>query len=90
MNVEKSVHKINDPDAIAIEAWVYVPRSGYSVLVTSKDKTPVAPIATKLYETVRIQMEHPRIGKDALYAIDAFMKDDLDDDKFDDGDDIPF
>lgn len=84
MSVEKSVHHINDSNAIAIETWLFVPGSGSSVLVTSQDGTPIAPIVADLYETVKLQMKHPKINKHALYAIDAFMNDDIDDDE------IPF
>ncbi len=84
MSVEKNVHHNNDSNAIAIEAWLFVPRSGSSVLVTSLDGTPIAPIVADLYETVKLQMKHPKINKDALIAIDAFMNDDIDDDE------IPF
>lgn len=90
MNVSRSVYRVGDPNAAAIEVWLYVPRTDCSVLVSSRDKTQVAPMSVSLYQTVKTQMEHPKINKGALSAIDAFMKDDLEDDKFDDGDDIPF
>ena len=90
MNISRSVYRVSDPNATAIEAWMYVPHTDCSILVSSRDKTQVAPLVLNLYRTVKEQMEHPKISKGALYAIDSFMKDDLADDKFDDGDDIPF
>lgn len=89
MNIENAVGRVNDPDGYAIEAWIYVPKdSSLSPLLTSKDKTPIASIVTVLYETVKEHMEHPRINKGAMYAIDAYMKDDFKDDEVDE--DIPF
>lgn len=90
MNIEKAACKANDPDANAIEAWIWVPYKSVSVLFTSRDASPIAHILEDLYRTVRSQMDHPRINKDAMYAIEAFMKDDLEDDKTNDEDDIPF
>ena len=89
MNVEKSAKRANDQDATAIEAWLYVPGKNSSALVSSRDNNSVSMAVLNLYETVRSQMKRPRIDKDALYAIDAFMNDDLEDDKTD-CDDIPF
>ena len=90
MNIEKDEHKSNDPDAYAIEAWIWVPYKSVSVLFTSRDASPIAHILDDLYKSVKSQMNHPKINKDAMYAIEAFMKDDLEDDKPGDGDDIPF
>lgn len=81
MDIEKSVHKTNDPNAKAIEAWVYVPYKGCQVLVASQDQTPVAPLVVILFETVKNRMEHPQINSDVMYAIDSFMKDDWSDDE---------
>ena len=88
MNIEKSVHRTNDPNASAIEAWVYVPYKGSQLLVASQDNTPVATLVVKLYDTVKDRMEHPKINNDVMYAIDSFMKDDLADDDI--TDDLPF
>jgi len=87
MDIEKSVHKVGDPSAYAKEAWVYVPSRGSSLLVASQDKTPVAPLLETLFATVKTRMEHPKINKTIMYAIDSFMKDDLEDDS---SDDLPF
>ena len=87
MNIEKSVHRTSDPTAFAKEAWVYVPQKGCSSLLTTKDETAVAPMLEELYAIVKERMEHPKINKDVMYAIDSFMKDDLDDD---DVPDLPF
>ena len=89
MNIEKSVHRTNDTNASAIEAWVYVPYKGSQLLVASQDNTPVAPLVMNLYDTVKDRMEHPKINNDVMYAIDSFMKDDLADDDITD-EDLPF
>lgn len=81
MDIEKSVHKTNDPNAKAIEAWVYVPYKGCQALVASQDQTPVAPLVVSLFETVKNRMEHPQINSDVMHAIDSFMKDDWSDDE---------
>lgn len=86
MDIEKSVHKTNDISAYAKEAWMFVPGKGSQLLVASKDDTPVAPFLKVLFSTVKERMEHPKVNNDVMYAIDAFMKDDLDDDK----DALPF
>ena len=90
MSVEKSHRGSTEQDITAIEAWLYVPGKKSSILVSSQDTSSVSLAVLNLYETVRYQMKRPRIDRDAMYAIDAFMHDDLEDDKTDDGDDIPF
>lgn len=87
MDIEKSVHKVGDPSAAAKEAWMYVPSKGSQLLVASQDDTPVAPFLELLFSTVKERMEHPKVNKDVMYAIDSFMKDDI---KDDDTDECPF
>lgn len=87
MDIEKSVHRTNDVSAFSKEAWMYVPYKGSQLLVTSQDDTPVAPLLEILFSVVKQRMEHPKVNKDVMYAIDSFMKNDLDDDITND---IPF
>lgn len=87
MDIEKSVHKTTDMSAFAKEAWMFVPGKGSQLLVSSKDDTPVAPILEVLFSTVKERMEHPKVNNDVMYAIDAFMKDDITDDE---NNDLPF
>lgn len=87
MDIEKSVHMTNDVSAFSKEAWMYVPYKGSQLLVTSQDDTPVAPLLEVLFSVVKQRMEHPKVNKDVMYAIDSFMKNDLDDDITND---IPF
>ena len=86
MDIEKSVHKVGDSSAAAKEAWMYVPSKGSQLLVASQDDTPVAPFLELLFSTVKERMEHPKVNNDVMYAIDAFMKDDISDDM----DEMPF
>jgi len=81
MDIEKSSHKVSDQLAFAKEAWMFVPTKGKQSLVASQDETPVAPMLEKLFSTVKERMEHPKVDKYAMYAIDAFMKDDINDDE---------
>jgi len=87
MNISKSVHKVNDPDAFAKEAWMYAPRTGANYLCSSRDNSPLAALVDHLYVTVSERMKHPRIKQEFQYVIDAFMEDDVSDD---DDEMIPF
>lgn len=89
MDIEKNVHRANDASAFSKEAWMYVPYKGSQPLVTSQDDTPVAPLLEVLFSVVKQRMEHPKVNKDVMYAIDSFMKNDLDDD-VDITNDVPF
>lgn len=88
MDIEKSVHKVNDQNAYAKEIWTYTPHVGCQFLVCNKDETPIAPLVDTLFSIVKERMQHPKLNKAVMYAIDSFMRDDLDDD--DDGDQFPF
>lgn len=86
MDIERSVHMTADTSAYAKEAWMYVPHKGCQLLVASQDDTPVASLLELLFATVKERMEHPKINKDVMSAIDSFMNDDITDDI----DDMPF
>lgn len=83
MDIEKSVHRTGDASAFAKEAWMSVPHKGCQLLVASQDDTPVAPLLEVLFSTVKERMEHPKVNNDVMYAIDSFMKDDIEDDDID-------
>lgn len=88
MDIEKSVHKVNDQSAYAKEIWTYTPRVGCKFLVCNKDETPIAPLVDTLYSVIKERMQHPKLDKDVMSAIDSFMKDDWSDDDNDDS--LPF
>ena len=85
MDIQESVHNVDDPMAYAKEAWFSVPNKECSFLATTHDKTPIAPLLESLYSIVKDSMKHPRINKDVRSAIDAFLEGDLSDDY-----DMPF
>ena len=86
MDIAKSVHRINDPSAYAVEAWMCVPHKGSQLLVASQDNTPIAPLLEILFSVVKERMEPPKVNNDVMYAIDSYMKDDI----ADDAEDTPF
>ena len=90
MDIAKSVRRINDPSAYAVEAWMYVPHNGSQLLVASQDDTPIAPLLEALFSVVKERMEHPKVNNDVMYAIDSYMKDDIEDDTEDDTEDTRF
>ena len=53
MDIEKSVHKLNDAGAYAKEIWTYTPQVGCQFLVCSKDETPIAPLVDTLFSIVK-------------------------------------
>ena len=83
MDISKSVYRTTDPEAYAKEVVMFVPNNGYQYLVTSMDKTPIADLLDGLFNTVKERMEHPKVKKEVMGAIDAFMIDDFDDDPCD-------
>lgn len=80
MNISKSVHNVNDPDAYATEIWMYTPNTGSNFLCSNKDASEIAILVDTLYITVSEYMKHPRLKHELQYIIDAFMNNDLSDD----------
>lgn len=81
MNLAKDVHQVDDKDAVVKEAVVYVPGGKTQVLATTKDEYPIGQMVDRLYLTIKERMKHPKLNNDIMTAIDAFMKNDLEDDK---------
>lgn len=81
MDIVKDVHRTNDKSAYVKEAVMYVPGGKNQVLATSKDNYPIGELLNNLYDIVKENTKHPKVNKDAMYAIDAFMRDDLSDDE---------
>lgn len=80
MNIAKDVHYKNDKSAFVKEAVMYVPRGKTQVLATTQDEYPIGQLLEELYSTIKERMKHPQVNNDVMTAIDAFMKDDLEDD----------
>jgi len=86
MNLEKSVHSMTDNFAFVKEAVMYIPQGKTQVLATTQDENQIAQLLEMLYSTVQERMKHPQVNNDVMYAIDAFMKDDISDDE----EELPF
>lgn len=86
MNITKMKTKTNQIQESVIEAVMYVPGGKRQVLATTKDEYPIGELLKNLYKVVKEHMKHPQVNKDVMYAIDAFMNDDLSDDP----DELPF
>jgi len=86
MDLVKDVHRTGDKSAFVKEAVMYVPRGKTQVLATTHDEYPIGQLLEELYSTVEERMKHPQVNNDVMNAIDAFMKDDLEDDP----EDLPF
>lgn len=80
MNIVKDVHRVGDNSAFVKEAVMYVPRGKTQVLATTQDEYPIGQLLEELYSTIKERMKHPQVNNDVMTAIDAFMKDDLEDD----------
>ena len=80
MDLVKDVHRVGDKSAYVKEAIMYVPYKKTQVLATTKDEYPIGQLLEELFLTVKERMKHPQVSNDVMTAIDAFMKDDLEDD----------
>lgn len=88
MDFSKSIHRVNDLDAYAREIWMYKPQVGAQYMCSNRDNSPLAALVDDLYTVVKEFSKHPKIKKGLQEAIDAFMRDDLEDD--DDNGELPF
>lgn len=86
MNITKRNFNPRVKQESVIEAVMYVPGGKTQVLATTKDEYPIGDLLKNLYNVVKEHMKHPQVNKDAMYAINAFMNDDLSDDP----DELPF
>ena len=87
MNISKSVYKINDSDAFAKEIWMSDLNNEKQCICSNKENSSLAKYVDDLYNVIKEYFKHPRIKNDFKNSIDAFMKDDWEDDnKFD----LPF
>ena len=80
MDLVKDVHRVGDKAAFVKEAVMYVPYRKTQVLATTKDEYPIGPLLEELFLAVKERMKHPQVSNDVMTAIDAFMKNDLEDD----------
>ncbi len=87
MDFSKSVHRINDPTAYAKEMWMFKPQVGAQYMCSNRGNSPLAALVDELYTVIKEFSKHPKINKDLQDVIDAYMRDDLEDDE---EDDLPF
>lgn len=91
MDISKNVHRTNDTEAYAREVWIYKSDVGKQFLCSNKDKSYLGSLVNSLYETIKEYSYHPKVKKGLKEAIDAFLIDDLEDDKPNNSDnDWPF
>ncbi|WLD83259.1 helix-turn-helix domain-containing protein [Selenomonas dianae] len=91
MNICKTYSSLSDSDTFAIEVWMTPLREEPQFLCDNKGEATISRLIDGLYTTVSENMRHPKIDKNIRYVIDAFMKNDLEDDPpVFDADDIPF
>lgn len=81
MDIVKDVHRVNDKSAYVKEAIMYVPNGKTQVLATTRDEYPIGTLLEELHSIVKEYMKHPPVNNDVMYAIDAFMNNDLSDDE---------
>lgn len=86
MDICKSVHRVNDPEAFAKEIWMNTPGKGCHLLMTNKKISALVPLVETLFDTVSERMQHPKLKKELQYVIDAFLQDDVGEDE----EDTPF
>ncbi len=77
MDICKSVHYSNDPDAYAKEIWMYKPGAGTQYLIGTKDAQELANAVETLFSTVKMASNHPKVSSEVRSVIDAFMAGDL-------------
>lgn len=87
MSIIKDVYYTRDEAKLSgTEIWMVLPNQhGWlcdkRFLCSSFDKGEVGAAVNRLYTTLRTYMMHPKMKSDVVSIIDAFMKDDLEDDK---------
>lgn len=87
-NVSKNRCEVDEKDMVAKEVWVYS-STGLEFIYSNFGETKLADVLESLYFDIVEDCKHPKFNKSTKYIIDAFMRDDLEDDD-DFCDDIPF
>ena len=91
MCVEKEKPGTTGADS-AKEIWMFKPYSGSEYICSNDSSMPFSHLVDSLYSAVKENSRHPKVKQEIKYVIDAFMKDDLNDDLPADmmSDDLPF
>lgn len=88
MHIVKRRYKQGDPNPRAIELWM-TGNGDKQYLCSNTDNSPLSKLLVGLYTIVSEYSKHPKVKKELRYVIDAFMKDDIEDDPVND-DELPF
>ena len=88
MNICKSVHWVNDPEAYAKEIWM-CQYGKKQFLCDNSSGSPLSPLVEELYSALLVSSNHPKINRDLKDIIDSFMLDDLGQNDYDD-EELPF
>ena len=75
MNISKSVHRTDDPNAYCKEVWMCVPGEGCRFLCDNTSDNPIGLMVDALYDAISENAKHPKIGSGFKSVIDSFMKD---------------
>lgn len=89
MDISNNTYREGDSAAFAKEIWM-CPAKGpvKQFLCSTKDISEISALINELYQAVSENAKHPKVSKEVKDAIDAFMRDDLEDD--DDYVEMPF
>lgn len=92
MNISKSVHFINDPNAYAKEVWMTKPSEIPQFLCSDYGDSKLADTIDNLYTAVAESSKHPKLKPGFRYIIDSYMNNDNKDDvtQSSNNEDIPF
>lgn len=88
MNISKSAYRYGEPGVFAKEIWMYKPRVGPQFMCSNSDTSQLGMLVDDLYAVVAEFSKHPKINRELMASIEAFMNDDLEDD--DNEDTLPF
>lgn len=86
MDISKSVHRVNDPNAYAKEIWINTPGVGTQFLTSNRDVSQLSELVEILFDTVKRGSKHPKIKKNIKSVLDAF----IDHDDLGEDDNLPF
>ena len=91
MKICKDVYHTGNKLAHRIEAWLWSPLAGKQYLCDNLDDSELSNVLNTLYIVVDDYHKHPHIKEELKKSVEAFMNDDLSDDKdFVIPDELPF
>lgn len=79
-NIRKGVYNVKETDVFAKEVWVLTPNLEKKYICSTKEDKTLAAVINRLYTVIAERMKLPKMEKELVDTIDAFMKDDWVDD----------